>query len=198
MAIAARRLLTRVTCPLCFLSLSPQDFDRAKRRKSALEWRKKKACAYVLLLLCGNALTLLRPLFENAYNEEPGYSLGIPDFRQRVSRPGSVVCPRQLVAFVVAPPVSPACTGPVSLCRVVLCRVFTSCAPSPPPPPYFPLCQFASAFDWFCFPLLWHQSLREKCLNFILGNFDAVTKTPDFEEMGRTNIELVFEILRNR
>lgn len=43
-----------------------------------------------------------------------------------------------------------------------------------------------------------HQSLREKCLNFILGNFDAVTKTADFEEMGRTNIELVFEILRNR
>jgi len=42
------------------------------------------------------------------------------------------------------------------------------------------------------------KSLREKCLNFILANFDAVTKTPDFEEMGRTSIDLVFEILRQR
>eukprot|EP00638_Chattonella_subsalsa_P015437 CAMPEP_0117818270 /NCGR_PEP_ID=MMETSP0949-20121206/1148_1 /TAXON_ID=44440 /ORGANISM="Chattonella subsalsa, Strain CCMP2191" /LENGTH=452 /DNA_ID=CAMNT_0005656753 /DNA_START=128 /DNA_END=1486 /DNA_ORIENTATION=+ len=42
------------------------------------------------------------------------------------------------------------------------------------------------------------KSLREKCLNFILSNFDAVTKTSCFEEMGRTNIELVFEILRQR
>jgi len=42
------------------------------------------------------------------------------------------------------------------------------------------------------------KSLREKCLNFILSNFDAVTKTESFEEMGRTNIELVFEILRQR
>lgn len=42
------------------------------------------------------------------------------------------------------------------------------------------------------------RSLREKCLTFILSNFDAVTKTACFEEMGRTNIELVFEILRQR
>lgn len=42
------------------------------------------------------------------------------------------------------------------------------------------------------------KSLREKCLNFILANFDPVTKTPCFEEMGRTNVELVFEILQKR
>ena len=42
------------------------------------------------------------------------------------------------------------------------------------------------------------RSLREKCLNFILANFDAVTKTLSFEEMGRTNVELVFEILQKR
>jgi len=42
------------------------------------------------------------------------------------------------------------------------------------------------------------KSLREKCLAFLLANFDAVTKTKSFEEMGRTNVELVFEILRAR
>ncbi|KAJ8610230.1 hypothetical protein CTAYLR_008520 [Chrysophaeum taylorii] len=42
------------------------------------------------------------------------------------------------------------------------------------------------------------NSLRDKCLNFILANFDAVTRTPAFEEMGRTNVDLVFEILRAR
>ncbi|KAH8090031.1 galactose oxidase [Aureococcus anophagefferens] len=42
------------------------------------------------------------------------------------------------------------------------------------------------------------KSLREKCLNFILTNFDAVTRTASFEEMGRVNVELVFEILKSR
>jgi hypothetical protein len=42
------------------------------------------------------------------------------------------------------------------------------------------------------------QGLREKCLSFILTNFDEVTKTQSFEEMGRTNVELVFEILKMR
>jgi hypothetical protein len=41
-------------------------------------------------------------------------------------------------------------------------------------------------------------TLREKCLNFILANFDPVTKTACFEEMGRTNVNLVFEILQKR
>lgn len=41
-------------------------------------------------------------------------------------------------------------------------------------------------------------SLREKTLGFILANFDPVTKTACFEEMGRTNVELVFEILKSR
>jgi hypothetical protein len=40
--------------------------------------------------------------------------------------------------------------------------------------------------------------LREKCVAFILDHFDAVTKTKCFEEMGRTNVELVFEILQRR
>jgi hypothetical protein len=42
------------------------------------------------------------------------------------------------------------------------------------------------------------KSLREKTLNFILANFDPVTKTACFEEMGRTNVDLVFEILKSR
>mmetsp|Transcript_13575 Transcript_13575/g.31683 ORF Transcript_13575/g.31683 Transcript_13575/m.31683 type:complete len:551 (-) Transcript_13575:450-2102(-) len=42
------------------------------------------------------------------------------------------------------------------------------------------------------------KSLREKCLNFVLANFDPVTKSASFEEMGRTNVELVFEILQKR
>ena len=41
-------------------------------------------------------------------------------------------------------------------------------------------------------------SLRDRCLNFILQHFDAVTKTEAFEEMGRTNVELVFEVLKRR
>jgi len=40
--------------------------------------------------------------------------------------------------------------------------------------------------------------LREKALHFIVRNFDQVSKTHEFEEMGRTNVELVFEVLRNR
>lgn len=40
--------------------------------------------------------------------------------------------------------------------------------------------------------------LRQSCLDFILRNFDAVSKTVGFEEMGRTNVELVFEILKRR
>ena len=42
------------------------------------------------------------------------------------------------------------------------------------------------------------NSLRERCINFVLANFDAVTKTSGFEEMGRTNVDLVFEILKRR
>ncbi|CAN0270478.1 unnamed protein product [Phaeothamnion confervicola] len=42
------------------------------------------------------------------------------------------------------------------------------------------------------------KSLREKCLNFILAHFDAVSKTQCFEDMGRTNNDLLFEIIHNR
>jgi len=41
-------------------------------------------------------------------------------------------------------------------------------------------------------------SLRQSCLDFILLHFDTVSKTPAFEEMGRTNVELVFEVLKRR
>ena len=41
-------------------------------------------------------------------------------------------------------------------------------------------------------------NLRDRCLRFIMDNFDEVTKTSSFEEMGRLNVELVFEILKNR
>lgn len=40
--------------------------------------------------------------------------------------------------------------------------------------------------------------LRDQCVSFMLHNFDAVTKTDAFEEMGRTNVELVFELLKRR
>ena len=41
-------------------------------------------------------------------------------------------------------------------------------------------------------------NLRDRCMRFILDNFDEVTKQTSFEEMGRLNVELVFEILKNR
>lgn len=40
--------------------------------------------------------------------------------------------------------------------------------------------------------------LKTKSLKFILTHFENVSKTPTFEEMARSNVELVFEILRNR
>ncbi|RHY93048.1 hypothetical protein DYB37_001322 [Aphanomyces astaci] len=40
--------------------------------------------------------------------------------------------------------------------------------------------------------------LRERCIAFMLNNFDAVTKTNAFEEMGRINVDLVFELLKRR
>ncbi|KAM3567553.1 hypothetical protein VYU27_010305, partial [Nannochloropsis oceanica] len=40
--------------------------------------------------------------------------------------------------------------------------------------------------------------LRQKCLGFILQNFDAVSKTEGFVEMGHRNVDLVFEILKKR
>lgn len=40
--------------------------------------------------------------------------------------------------------------------------------------------------------------LRQSCFDFILWNFDVVSKTAAFEEMGRSNVELVFEILKRR
>ena len=42
------------------------------------------------------------------------------------------------------------------------------------------------------------KSLREKCLSFILSNFEAVSKTQCFEEMARSNVELVLQILKKR
>jgi len=42
------------------------------------------------------------------------------------------------------------------------------------------------------------MGLREKCLNFILANFEAVSKTDTFKEMARMNVELVLHILEKR
>lgn len=42
------------------------------------------------------------------------------------------------------------------------------------------------------------SGLQESCFDFILRNFDAISKTQAFEEMGRLNVELVFEILKRR
>jgi len=40
------------------------------------------------------------------------------------------------------------------------------------------------------------KALRDKTLSFMLMHFTEITKTAAFEEMGRTNIELVFEFLK--
>ena len=42
------------------------------------------------------------------------------------------------------------------------------------------------------------KGLREKTLGFILRNFEAVCKTKCFEEMARSNVELVLEVLQKR
>lgn len=42
------------------------------------------------------------------------------------------------------------------------------------------------------------QSLRERAMNFILNNFDEITKTSGFEHLARANVDLVLEILKNR
>ena len=41
-------------------------------------------------------------------------------------------------------------------------------------------------------------ALRAKTKKYILTHFEAVTKTTGFEEMGRRNIDLVFELLQSR
>jgi hypothetical protein len=45
-----------------------------------------------------------------------------------------------------------------------------------------------------------HQAagLRTKVLAFVLQNFDSVSKTHAFEEMARTNVDLVVEVLKKR
>lgn len=42
------------------------------------------------------------------------------------------------------------------------------------------------------------QALRSKAKKFLLSHFEDVSKTQCFEEMGRGNIELVFELLQSR
>lgn len=42
------------------------------------------------------------------------------------------------------------------------------------------------------------QALRAKTKKYILSHFEAVSKTGCFEEMGRSNIDLVFELLQSR
>jgi chaperone required for assembly of F1-ATPase len=41
-------------------------------------------------------------------------------------------------------------------------------------------------------------ALRQKAKKYILSHFEAVSKTLCFEEMGRSNIDLVFELLQSR
>ena len=40
--------------------------------------------------------------------------------------------------------------------------------------------------------------LRERSMQYILTHFNEVSRTQGFEEMGRTNVDLVFEILKRR
>jgi len=42
------------------------------------------------------------------------------------------------------------------------------------------------------------MALREKVKKYILSHFESVSKSPCFEVMGRSNIELVFELLQSR
>ena len=42
------------------------------------------------------------------------------------------------------------------------------------------------------------EGLRKSCVDFIMRNFDAVSKTAAFEDMGRNNVNLIFEILKQR
>jgi len=42
------------------------------------------------------------------------------------------------------------------------------------------------------------NSLRSKALKYILKHFEVVSKSTAFEEMARSNVELVVEILRQR
>jgi leucine-zipper-like transcriptional regulator 1 len=42
------------------------------------------------------------------------------------------------------------------------------------------------------------EALRKKTKKYILSHWDEVSKSGSFEEMGRSNIELVFELLRSR
>ena len=40
--------------------------------------------------------------------------------------------------------------------------------------------------------------LREASLDFIVQNFDQVSKSPAFEQLARTDVELIIEILKRR
>ena len=42
------------------------------------------------------------------------------------------------------------------------------------------------------------SALRQKAKKYILSHFEAISKTSSFEDMGRSNIELVFELLQSR
>jgi hypothetical protein len=42
------------------------------------------------------------------------------------------------------------------------------------------------------------SDLRERCISFILSHFDEVSKTATFAEMGRSNFDIVVEILNRR
>ena len=41
-------------------------------------------------------------------------------------------------------------------------------------------------------------SLREMAMNFILQNFDQISKSVGFDQLARANVELVLEIIKNR
>jgi len=40
--------------------------------------------------------------------------------------------------------------------------------------------------------------LREQTMEFIISNFDGVSKSSGFEQLARTDVELVIEILKMR
>ena len=42
------------------------------------------------------------------------------------------------------------------------------------------------------------RGLRERCLRYVLRHFDEVSKTSAFAEVGRTNFDLIEEVLQLR
>jgi speckle-type POZ protein len=56
-----------------------------------------------------------------------------------------------------------------------------------------------NAASYLCLADMYNsRAMRERCMNFVLANFNEVTKTSAFAEMAKSNVELVIEVLNRR